>query len=248
MRLPVLTAPSSLSLQPHRNRARRQDRRDLRVSEIEETGGRMLDATWDDRTTWSAKPTGLAGIAVESRSQSPIAGAIVALDGTSDTAVANARGAYAFTRVIPGRYSATISDTSLAPFASPRRVRQIVDVVAGTTAQLAPLPMSAAEIAADACKERKRPATHPIVVGRVQAPSDVTTAPLSLGVQWGANGVDDQSRRSISIPAAVFSCAVRPLINRFGCESPRAEWWQTPRSSPAQSTSPVSSGNRNWPS
>ena len=126
MRLPVLTAPSSPSPQPHRHRARRQDRRDLRVSEIEETGGRMLDATWDDRTTWSAKPTGLAGIAVESRSQSPIAGAIVALDGTSDTAVANARGAYALTRAIPGRYSATISDTSLAPFASPRRVRQIV--------------------------------------------------------------------------------------------------------------------------
>jgi hypothetical protein len=84
-----------------------------------------------------------------------------------------------------------ISDTSLAPFAPPRRVRQIVDVVAGTTAQLAPLPMSAAEIAADACKERKRPATHPIVVGQVQVPSDVTTAALSLGVQWGANGVDD---------------------------------------------------------
>ena len=190
MRLPVLTAPSSLTSTAPPPR-RRQDRRDLRVSEIEETGGLMLDATWDDRTTWSAKPTGLAGITVENRSQSPIAGAIVALDGTSDTAVANARGAYAFARVLPGRYSATISDTSLAPFAPPRRVRQIVDVVAGTTAQFAPVPMSAAESAADACKERKRPATHPIVVGQVQAPSDATTAPLSLGVQWGANGVDD---------------------------------------------------------
>ena len=117
MRLPVLRAPSSLTSTAPPPR-RRQDRRDLRVSEIEETGGLMLDATWDDRTTWSAKPTGLAGIAVESRSRSPIAGAIVTLDGTSDSAVANARGAYAFTRVLPGRYSATISDTSLAPLAS----------------------------------------------------------------------------------------------------------------------------------
>ena len=191
MRLPVLTAPSSLSPTAPQPR-RRQDRRDLRVSEIAETGGVMLDATWDDGTRWSAQPTGLAGTSVESRSQSPIAGAVIALDGTSDTAVANSHGAYAFASVLPGRYSATISDTSLAGFASPRRVRQIVDVVAGTIAHLAPVPMSAAEIAADACKERKRPATRPIVVGQVRPSREVTTAPLSLGVRWGAK----RSRRS----------------------------------------------------
>ena len=181
----------------------------------------MLDATWDDRTTWSAKPTGLAGIAVESQSQSPIAGAIVALDGTSDTAVANARGAYAFTRVLPGRYSATISDTSLAPFA-----HRAAFAKSSTLWLARPRNLPAADV-----RGRKRgrrmqgaqtSATHPIVVGQVQLPSDVTRAPFTRR-QWEQTESTTRSRRSMSITASVFSCAVRPLINRFGCESPRVE-------------------------
>jgi hypothetical protein len=222
MRLPVLAASGSLLPNAPLPR-RRQDRRDLRLTEIEETGGLMLDAKWDDGTTWTAQPMRLAGVAIESRSQLPIGGAIIALDGTADRAVADARGAYEFTQVVPGKYSATISDTSLSAFISPRRVPQLVDVIAGSSTQLGPLEFSAADAGRDACKERRRPTTLPIVAGRVETASDVAKSGLALTADWSAG---DTAKIDVDDHGQFLLCGVpsdRPVRLRLAAGRMRAE-------------------------
>jgi len=65
LRLPVLvgvprltTSTGATSSPPS---TRRQDRRDLRADEIQESGGQVLESTWSDGVKWREPPSGIAG-------------------------------------------------------------------------------------------------------------------------------------------------------------------------------------------
>jgi hypothetical protein len=128
--LPVMSAVlgGGLPAVKTRGTSRRMANTQVRVAGIEEVGGVVTKAAWQDSTTWRAPLTGITGIVRESGADSPVPGAIVSLDGSNDVTLSNRDGEYMLAPVLPGRYMLSVLDTSLRQHASPRRMSRAVDV------------------------------------------------------------------------------------------------------------------------
>ncbi|HEY9226831.1 MAG TPA: carboxypeptidase-like regulatory domain-containing protein, partial [Gemmatimonadaceae bacterium] len=73
---------------------KRRDRADLRVTEMVEAGGIVVEAKWADGTTWLDTPAVIAGIVTRRKTNGPVADAVITLAGTSDTTVTDSAGEF----------------------------------------------------------------------------------------------------------------------------------------------------------
>ena len=83
LRLPILEAvttttnasnarlPGEIVMRP----PRRQDRNDVRVSQVVQSGGVVLDASWADGTSWRDTPTGIKGVVKQTGGDQPLGNA-----------------------------------------------------------------------------------------------------------------------------------------------------------------------------
>jgi protocatechuate 3,4-dioxygenase beta subunit len=86
---------------------------DTRVGELQVTGGVVTAVVANRDTLWLRQPTMVTGRVTDSTSGSPIAGATVALSGTSAIATTDERGRFTVEALVPGSYTAEIHTPAL---------------------------------------------------------------------------------------------------------------------------------------
>ena len=173
LRLPVLTQvtrPSPTASTPFPITSRRQDRRDLRATEIHESGGQVLQAKWQDGTNWREEPTGITGSVAQRGGAAPIPNALVTLTGTADTTSTDDRGDFSLTAMVPGRYSVVVADTTLGAFTPPRTESHVVDVRRGQVTEVRAQLLSARDAIAQICRGQKLLPNTTTIAGRVLLP------------------------------------------------------------------------------
>jgi hypothetical protein len=167
---------------------RRRDRRDVVVTELRETGGEVLRASWarSNGPTWEAALPRVTGRVTEERTGKGAAGVLVWLAGTNDSTITDSTGAYVLAHLLPGRYEVRASDTTLAVFRRPQTRARTIDVVRGAdaTASLAITPRD--ETYADLCRDERVGPDDLIVVGRVLGADGQPVRDVSLQVRWQA--------------------------------------------------------------
>ena len=175
---------------------RRSERRDLRVNELDQSGGELLSASWPDGTTISLEPGRIVGHVMEKGTAKPRAGVIVKLEGTYEETKTDSSGAFVFTPVVPGKYTLAASDTLLSDLVDARTASRSVDVTRGDTvvADLAVSPF--AEVVSRVCQGWKAGPETSILVGTVL---DSTAAPMrnvAVTARWleAVNVIDVQAQ------------------------------------------------------
>jgi hypothetical protein len=166
---------------------RRQDRTDVRASEIDETGGQVLVAQWPDGTVWRAPETGIAGHVVQTDAGVPVKHALVTLNGSTDTVATDTAGAFAISRMVPGRYELVATDTTIAAHIPPRRVTQVVDVprdrVVDVRLKVPPLT----DALADLCTDQRRLRNSTAIVGRISIVGGSLPPHSTVFARWQAD-------------------------------------------------------------
>jgi hypothetical protein len=218
LRVPVMSAvvgaarPPSI---PPRGKSQRMVNASVRVAEIEEVGGVVTTASWRDGTKWSSPITGLSGVVREAGVDSPVPGAIVALEGASQHVLTDRDGEFMFS-LLPGRYTLSVIDTSLQRFASPRRTSQTIEVEQGQLVRVSPRVESQVGAVADACKGHQNPRNARVISGLIGRASGA--APARVRAAWRlASGdsahsetqVDDRGRFLLCGPTSESRVSLR---------------------------------------
>jgi hypothetical protein len=134
--------------------ARRQDQRELVVSQMTERGGEVLGAEWGDGTSWFGDPTGVFGTVVR-RDGTPVSYAVL-VPATGDTIQADSVGHYSLAPTLPGRYQMTVIDTAFQACLAPRSVDQAVVIERGWLNNLTITLAEARGVSRD-CAAQRRP-------------------------------------------------------------------------------------------
>lgn len=195
LRLPVLET-SGQPVRPTIRRegspsaASRADRYDLRVAEINETGGMVIEASWPDSTRFAAPVSSVAGV-VRRRDGGSATGTIVTLVGTPDTVRVGDGGAFSIA-TIPGRYTIAAVDTLLASFVAPRSQSADVRISLGAVTSVNLELPSISRVVADVCREDQgRDAA--IVVGAVSLAAGELPATAEIVATWQSDYSTGQS-------------------------------------------------------
>jgi hypothetical protein len=158
-------------------RPRRTEMTDVRVAELVDEGGLVLEAEWADGTRWQAQRSAVSGIVVGKGTGAPIAHALVTVGGTSDTVVTDDSGRFRI-ETLPGRYVVEATDTTLASFVAPRSQSAPVAIRRGaeSTVRLEVAPTQKAIEAV--CRDERIPAGSGMITGSVafsaaEPPSDL---------------------------------------------------------------------------
>ena len=133
---PVLGPTTRLQPRDDRIRISRRDREDLRVTEIHETGGIVIEAEWSDGSAWHEPPAGVEGVVEERGAKRPLGGALASLEGTLQTTVADSSGRFVLAPLPPGKYTLAVSDTAQRGSGGEESATQVIDVRRG---QLVPV-------------------------------------------------------------------------------------------------------------
>jgi hypothetical protein len=145
---------------------RRTDLTELRVHELIDEGGAVLDAEWSDGTSWRAQRSAVTGVVVEKGSGTPIPYGLVTLAGTEDTVRTDEGGRFRI-ETVPGRYMIEASDTTLAKYVAPRSRSTSVEVRRGDEATVR-LEVPSRQNAIDAvCGNARLPAGSAMITGAV---------------------------------------------------------------------------------
>ena len=187
IRLPVMTpmVVDRAGLRSHEPLARR-DRRDLHVTEILESGGEVVSATWQDATVWLAQKALVEGTVRERGSRRAVGNAVVHLIGTADSATTDANGHFQIDPGVPGRYVVAAADTSFAAFVPPRAVSTSTVIGRGTVMRIdLELPSVTAALA-EACKAQQGDSHTTVLVGQVTL-SRGTSSHGKVRAEWLAD-------------------------------------------------------------
>lgn len=166
---------------------RRQDRTDLRVSEIQEAGGQVFEAKWDDGTSWTDIPTGVSGTVKERKGDRGAAHALITLEGTTDTTTADGAGRFTLVPLIPGRYSVIATDTSFSGYVAERKDSKVVDVGRGQVVAAELLVTPTAEVLAQICKDQRSGPQTTTLFGHITLPGGGAPRDASIRAVWLAD-------------------------------------------------------------
>ncbi|HEY4304863.1 MAG TPA: carboxypeptidase regulatory-like domain-containing protein [Gemmatimonadaceae bacterium] len=157
---------------------RRTDLAELKVRELIDAGGLVLNASWPDGTRFSTARSFVSGVVVGKGTGTPAVGAIVDLAGTSDTVKTDSTGHFRI-ETLPGKYVIEVRDTTLSAYIAPRFQTTPVELREGAeaTARLEVTPIERA--LGDVCHGQPMPPKSAIVIGYValtagELPHDVS--------------------------------------------------------------------------
>jgi hypothetical protein len=195
LRLPVLQVAASSSNPVRRDGRppRRQDRFDLRVTEVVESGGIVLDAEWDDGQAFHDPASTVTGKVARRNTNEPARFAIVTLAGTPDTSLTDTTGRFEI-RTIPGKYTVVATDTLLRAFVAPRTERRNVDIAHGATLTMAIEVAPVTDVVNGICRGQVMRDSAVILIGYVWG----ADAPLLRHASVRANWQDNFARGAIS--------------------------------------------------
>lgn len=189
LRLPIMEAIPFIagSGRSARSSLRRQDNVDVRITEILDAGGQVLSATWPDKTSWREGPSGIVGTVTQQVTNRALPFALITLAGTADTVMADARGEFTMTPVLPGRYTIVVADTTLEGFAEPRVESRRIDVARGAFTKHNAQFESTTGVLAKACAGQKiRPHTTTLI-GHVLLPDGTAPRRATVRATWQAD-------------------------------------------------------------
>jgi hypothetical protein len=166
---------------------RRGDRTEYQVADVIESGGEVLEARWDDGAQWMAPRTGIAGTVVQSGSRSPLANAIVSIQGTSDSVTTNELGEFELSPLVSGRYLLVTADTTLEAYGQPRQKSTTIDVPRGRLVSMrVELPSLTAVVSGICGGQRARLHTS-TVLGRLLLPDRSPRRTGEVHARWQAD-------------------------------------------------------------
>ena len=154
---------------------------------LSESGGVVVSAKWPDGSAWSPPSGRIRGQVIDRVAKSPIANAIVAMDGTVDSARTDSDGAFAFSPVIPGRYTLRVTDTTLSHFVKARSADREVVVSRGGTATIEFEGRSRASLQADLCKDQHPADGTATIFGAIADGSGEWPSKLTIESSWLAD-------------------------------------------------------------
>jgi hypothetical protein len=178
----VLLRPPQPNANLHRSqpigRLRRTDMTELRLDQIFDAGGVVLDASWPDGTKWSAPRSIVSGVVTSKGSGAPVTSAVVDLQGTPDTVRTDSTGHFRI-ETLPGRYIVEAADTALGNFVAPRSQSTPVEIPRGGEAvarlEVPPFQKAVDEI----CRGQPLPFGSAMITGAVVFPGEM---PAGVGV------------------------------------------------------------------
>jgi hypothetical protein len=224
LRLPVMTAVAGLSrVTPMRGQSRRMANVHARVTELEESGAVVTHGAWRDGTTWTQPHSGITGVVRESGADSPVAAAIVSVEGSGASVLSDRSGEFMLAPLIPGRYTVSVVDTSLTRHASPRRTTSVVEIEPDQLVRISPRVESLVDVVADVCKGQREAR---IVVGQVTSTPPLSNARIraswtsAVGDSASAESrVDDRGRFLLCGPTVDAQVALRLEAGRVGSDT-----------------------------
>jgi hypothetical protein len=104
-------------------------------------GGSLLGAKWPDGTTLTRTLPSIRGTVTDSVTSAPIGGAVVTLTRDGYLVQTGVDGGYAFSPLMPGRYSVTATDLAWARYGVQRAKSITVDAFGGATLAAAAAPI-----------------------------------------------------------------------------------------------------------
>jgi hypothetical protein len=179
---PMTTAASRVPRDPFQ-RVTRQERTDVRVHEIVEAGGMVIEATWDDGTLFRDSLAIIAGTVTQRQTKAPVANAIVTLVGTQDTVLTSPAGRFELI-AIPGKYELSVSDTSLHHYVQSRLVSQLVEATRAhaTRADLELAPIK--DVLGNVCRDISVYDREVVLLGHVFAPDRARLPNAVVTTTW----------------------------------------------------------------
>jgi hypothetical protein len=167
---------------PPRQVARR-DRMDVRVVELIEAGGIVIEAKWPDGTVWTDTPASANGVVMQRRTDQAVAGALVTLVGTRDTAVTDTAGRFSIS-AIPGRYLANVTDTVLQSFVKPRAASRHVMVSRSSSERVRIDLPPVSDVVDDICRGQRMGIGRVIITGLAATADATSLAGTRIEGRW----------------------------------------------------------------
>jgi hypothetical protein len=169
LRLPTLqlvetALPGSATMARSTRRTPRSQRQDARVQQINETGGIVVQAEWDDGLEWKDSVSIVAGLVKGRRTGAAVPDAVVFLEGTSDSTTTDVNGEFDIP-AIPGRYFLRVADTAFKDFTKERTASQLVSVTRGAIEMVRIELPPAGDVLEDVCRGRQLNAGSLLVAG-----------------------------------------------------------------------------------
>jgi hypothetical protein len=112
---------------------RRTDLTDLKLRELTDAGGVVLNASWPDGSRFIEPPSTVSGVVVGKETGTPTVHALVRLVGTPDTVTTDSVGHFRI-ETIPGKYTLEAIDTTISAFVAPRSQSTQVEIQQGADA------------------------------------------------------------------------------------------------------------------
>lgn len=167
LRIPVMVQATAAVLRNGRLQRGQATLRPSPANQMSETGGVVLSATWPDELHWDAALSPLSGTVIRAGSGQPIPGALVIIEATGDSLVADSLGHFFLSPVIPGRYAIDAADTTFASFLLPRTVTRDVVISPNETLDIRPEVPSLGEALKAMCSSSDAIGTTSVLLGRL---------------------------------------------------------------------------------
>ncbi len=155
------------------------------VTQLQESGGRLVSARWPDGVHWEASMAHVAGTIVERGSNKPVVGALVWLDGATDSTHTDVTGAFRFDHVLPGPWIVMANNEQYPQYGLAQTTSARITA---ETAKVDSVHLAFASLAdwlGEVCQDQ--PAARPntsIILGQVFMPDGSLAPHASIHAHW----------------------------------------------------------------
>ena len=180
---------------------RRQDRGRMRVGEVIEKGGVVVDASWQDGVVWREPPTGINGVVTQGRSNIGLPNAIVTLVGTNDSTMTDPQGRFTLMPIIPGHYTLVAIDTVLHEYVRERSHGKDLEIARGQFPDVQLQLKPEADVMADACHGQDAPKGTSVITGALAMHNGVAPKDVRVSAEWRTDDTASAHQDSRAVDA-----------------------------------------------
>jgi hypothetical protein len=155
------------------------------VTQLQESGGRLVSARWPDGVHWEASMARITGTIVERGTTKPVAGALVWLEGATDSTRTDAAGTFTFDHVLAGPWIVSANNEQFPQYGLSQRTsaRVTAETAQTDSVHLAFAPLT--DWLGEVCQDQ--PAARPntsIILGQVFMPDGSLASQASIHAHW----------------------------------------------------------------